>query len=340
MTRSVAFVVLLAAAPAAPAQVKKILNDFPYGVVSLAFSPDSKTLATSTSPSDGDNNSLRLWDIASSKEICCLGNYKVACGSLVFSPDGKALVCSGSDTTLHVWDVATKKIRLVLKKKRGIGGALAISRDSRLLAGGGFGDQAMVWDLRTGKELAATGPKRELDPRTDGVRFTCVAFSPDSKLLGTSNAGGGVALWDVATGEQRAALPGHSRPVYNVAFSPDGKTLYSLGRERVLFYWDVATGKARRKLDLSDQINYLTTYTALSPDGTTLAVLGQNHVRLLDLDGGRFRADVDWQYQGGHQRCVAFSPDGKLLATGSWGNKANNTVYLYNIPQPKQKARD
>ena len=336
MSRLFALGLVLTAVLAAPAQVKKILNDFPNGIHCLAFSPDAKMLATSTSPSDGDNNVLRLWDIASGREICCLGSYRLGCSALAFSPDGKTLVCNGSDASLHLWDVATRKVRLTIKTKPGIGVALTISRDSKLLAAGGYGDQAMVWDLRTGKELAATGPKNELDPRSPGIRFTCVAFSPDGKLLGTSNAGGGVALWDVATGEQRAALPGHSRPVYNVAFSPDGKTLYSLGRERVLFYWDVATGKARRKLDLSDQINYPTTYTALSPDGTTLAVLGQNHVRLLDLDGGRFREGIDWQYQDGHQRCVAFSPDGKLLATGSSGNKASNTVYLYNIPQPRK----
>jgi WD40 repeat protein len=167
-----------------------------------------------------------------------------------------------------------------------------------------------------------------------------VAFSPDGNTLATSSYRGEIALWDVASGKRRANLIKHKRTVYNVAFAPDGKTLFSLGRDRLLVYWDVASGKERKSIDLRQQIIYSPTHTALSPDGATLAVLGANHVRLLDLKEGAFREDVDWQYQDGHQWCVAFSPDGKLLATGSGGNKSSNTVYLYNVPPPKKKPRD
>ena len=335
MKHSWTVAILLAVPPVASGQVRKILNDFPGRVNCLAFSPDGKLLATNTPPSEGDNNALRLWDVATGKELCCLGNYRLVGSALTFTPDGKTLVCNGSDDSLHLWDLATRKVRLTIRTKAGVGVALAVSSDSKLLAGGGYGDRVVVWDLRTGKVLAAMGPKEEFDPRSAGSRFTCVVFSPDGKLLATSNYNGEVALWDVAMGKKRATLTKHKRAVYNVAFAPDGKTLYSLGRDSLLVSWDVAPAKERRSVNLRAQI-FVPTYTALSPDGATLAVLAQNHVRLVDLETGTIREDVDWQYQDGHQWCVAFSPDGKLLATGSGGNPRWNTVDLYNVPPPRK----
>lgn len=67
---------LLAVVLAEPAKVRKILNDFPDRVSSVAFYHDSKVLATSTDTSDGDNNAVRLWDLATGKEICCVDKYR------------------------------------------------------------------------------------------------------------------------------------------------------------------------------------------------------------------------------------------------------------------------
>ena len=150
---------LLVTAPIDPPKVRKILNDFPDGVMCLAFSPDGKTLATNGHPSMGDNNALRLWDVASGKELCCLGNYRLGNGTLVFSPDGKALIVNSSVDTVDVWDVASRKVRLTIKTKRGVATWLAVSADAKLLAGAGYGERATIWDLRTGKELVFIGTR-------------------------------------------------------------------------------------------------------------------------------------------------------------------------------------
>src|SRR5262249_32061424 len=85
MSHAFALRILLAFAPAALGQVKKILNDFPSRVGCVAFSPDGKSLATATLPSKGGKDALRLWDVTTGKELCSLGNYKIGCSAVVFS---------------------------------------------------------------------------------------------------------------------------------------------------------------------------------------------------------------------------------------------------------------
>jgi len=324
-----AIVILLAFAPMAPGQVLKILRDFPHGVDTLAFSADGKLLATGTRPSKGGKDAVTLWDVATGKELCRLDDhYPLGCSSLGFAPDGKTLVTNGGPgETILLWDVATRKARLTLKVPRGVGGLIAISPDSRTLAANGHGPPIRLYDMATGKEkLTFEG----------GFKPISLVYSPDGTMLAGSSYGGMVFLWDTATGKQRVSLHNHKRTVNSVAFSPDNKTLYSLGEDERLVHWDTATGKERKTLDLGERA---TSLGAMSPDGKTLAVLGGNHLRLFDLNQERFWPSVDWDYQRGRQRCIAFSPDGKGLATGSGGNPATNTVYLWDVPQPKQ-SRD
>ena len=100
-----------------------------------------------------------------------------------------------------------------------------------------------------------------------------MAFSPDARTLVTGNRAGAVMLWDVSTGKQRLLLKRHKRDVNFVGFAPDGKTLYSQGDDRQLIYWDPATGEERRVIDLKKQKVVWTKRAALSPDGSTLAIM-------------------------------------------------------------------
>jgi WD40 repeat protein len=69
----------------------------------IAFSPDGKLLA-----SGGDDHTVRLWDVATGKELRKFTGHEGTVQALAFSADGKRLATASEDTTVLIWDVATK----------------------------------------------------------------------------------------------------------------------------------------------------------------------------------------------------------------------------------------
>lgn len=184
-----------------------------------------------------------------------------------------------------------------------------------------------LWDVATGKTRAEIRPEAAL-----GLGITSMMFSPDGKTFAT---GGfyGVQLRDAATGVVTANLfPGHDAGgmvARAVAFSPDGKTL-AIGHETGLTLVDIGTGKATVSLTLPtlpasrpDDVYAEVSAVAFSPDGNTLA--GGSYS---GNGTGNGRGCWLWNVASGHAttvfieeatESVAFSPDGKTVATGGSG---------------------
>jgi WD40 repeat protein/serine/threonine protein kinase len=232
--------------------------------VSLAFSPDSKILATSQAHPD---HKTKLWDVANGQQLREIGGFSGGAGIVAFSPDGQIFAIaggSGSQGHISLWHVGTWA-RLGAATQAHVDGvmALALSPDGKTLASWGTSqnqaDPVRLWDVSTQKEI-----------RT--FRGSSPSFSPDGKLLVYATADGWKLL-DLATGEGVRTL--NTQPV----FSPDGKLLASLIGDGKVRLWDFDSrsgGLLERKTFQAVPSGMPTRGLWFSPDGRHLLTLNGN----------------------------------------------------------------
>ncbi|OAI50296.1 hypothetical protein AYO44_05780 [Planctomycetaceae bacterium SCGC AG-212-F19] len=275
---------------------------------SLAFSPDSKRLASAA----GDE-ALGLWEVASGKSIRTLPLQHGGLPAVVFSPDGLTLATGGRDKTsrnlwdhhITLWDVAAgKQIRQFPVVPHAVE-SLHFSGDGATLATAGGDNRVRLWETATGKERFATGGHQD--------EVTAVAIAPDGRFIVSGGKDATVRLWDVASAQELRRLDEHLNEVRGVAFAPDGRTVASGSYSRPISLHDV-TGQTppRRFGEAQNGVGVV----RFSPDGKIVASGRTDHtIRLWDVAEAR-----ELRVLKGHQarlNAVAFAPDGRTFASAS-----------------------
>jgi len=291
-------------------------------VLSVAFSPDGKRLASGGGGGLNRPAEVKLWDAASGQVILTFEGHSGIVRSVAFSPEGKRLAsASGSNKQpgeVKLWDAANGKAKWTLQTAAT---SLAFSPDGKHLASGGGGAGVRILDAASGRELLTLQGSKG-----SGVRS--VAFSPDGRRLASALGDGTVMLWELASGQVYLTLKGHAAFVLCVAFSPDGKRLATASKDKTVKLWDAASGKELLTLHgHTDGVNSV----AFSPDGMRLASASgsgfTNHteVKLWDATSDKELLTLHGHTDGVNS--VAFSPDGKSLASAS----SDKTVKLWDL---------
>lgn len=238
------------------------------GVQSLAFSADSRVLATTTAAAAGSTESVvRLWDTTAGQPTTTYTGHTEAVNAVAFSPDGRTLVTGGDDRTLRLWDVADGRGTILFEDPNGAVRAVAVSPDGRIVVTASNDDTVALWDTTAAIER----PRRTIPTQSD---VKAVAFSPDGRLLAAASSDDTVRLWDAATGRPRMTLVGHTGDVRAVAFAPDGKTLATAGDDDTARLWDLATGQPRAVLTGHARDVRAVVFR---PDGRMLATASDDH---------------------------------------------------------------
>jgi WD40 repeat protein len=314
----------------------------PIGFRSVAFSPDGRLIALAR-----DAPEVLLLNAQTgepSKSIARQSN-NVSC--LAFMPDGKKLITAAADRTVRIWDVATGKEEAVVGEHPETVVGLDVSRDGRLIAtADGRGGTARLWDLATRQMRYSFGEPFMFTPH--------VRFSPDGRLLAVSCWRGTVTLLDTATHKVRMQFRS-SQGAYWSDFSPDQKWLAIALSSPTVNVHPIdpsADGATRAKVGALLARFRDDSYANREAAQRELAALGMAAEPQLRAGTKSDSAEVRWRCRKllarlsqpesavrleGHKgeiMCVAFSPEGRQLASGD----DHGTVKLWSVGDWKVDA--
>jgi len=247
---------------------------------------------------------IHVWDVKAGREGVKLPGTTDERPSLALSPDGATLAV-GDDGKVSLVDLSSGALLRASEKLEWGVDSLAFSPDGKFLAGGCIVPAIAVWETSTLEQKQSF---------RGGVGYSLIlAFSPDGSMLASGGDEPALRLLGVAGGNELLELEGHTGAVRAAALSADGKTLVTGGEDSTLMLWEAATG--RRRSAFRSRFGPITS-AAYSRDGSRFAVADEDH-KILVCDGATGDELMEFTNEEANLiSCLAFSPDGKTLASG------------------------
>lgn len=279
-------------------------------VLCVAYAPDGQTALTGS-----DDQTARLWDLVTSREIRRFEGHSNAVHSVAISVDGKAVLTGSSDTTARLWNTATGAEIRRFDHVAAVT-SVAFSPSGEQVLTGSDDRKARLWDATTGRLV------REFVGHSGSV--LAVAFAADGSRILTGSGDQTARLWEADSGRLLQELKGHSEPILSVAFALDGTKLLTGSVDRTARCWDAETGgelqvyRAPRRI-FSAVFSADGRQVITGNEGVPLKLDDEqgNTVRVWDTQSGRqvrgFRA------YGSSAVAVAVSRDGKRVLVGAAG---------------------
>ena len=308
----------------------------------VSFSPDNKTLATDSAGFD-----VKLWDATRQHELKVLHGHVDNVYAARFSPDGSRVATCSADQTIKLWDVATGRLLNTLKGQADEVFDLAYSSDGKLIASVGSNDGGVkLWDAKATArpasfreslkpvgfdakgDLVTFGEKSRpvmVDPATLKTRntpeFSLTEERSFSPFLGNLlSEGRTLGLWtpkeqrmEVWNLRERKLLCAVESTGPWARFMPKRQWMVTVTSNETMTVWQLPSGEPRWIFTNSPEPFHT---VAISRDENLILTDEATQSKLWRIEGDQLRLLATFNPKREPISGAAFSPDGRLLATG------------------------
>ncbi len=263
---------------------------------SLDYDPNRNRIVSASS-----DRTVRVWDVAAGSSRILRG-HESSVLEVAFDPSGERVLSGDAEGTVYVWDAEGDLATTELRQHRGAVTALSFSPGGQRLVSAGQDEELVLWDALTCE------PLKRLREHT-GIVNSAV-FTPDGRGILSGSHDLTAVLWDAETGARRQVYGAFERWVESALMTPDGARVIVTTGDKKVRILDAATTTVLHELS---GYQYPADGVVLSPDGTHLATVGRD-LLVWDLTGDLAQPLYK---KSGRNSTVAFSPDGKRIATGT-----------------------
>lgn len=281
----------------------------------FAISPDGTKLAAVGK----GGNRVRMWDLPTGRQLHADDDAFPDPALVVPWPDGRGLfLVAGERAYLWPTDRASATpagtFPAAVSEAAAGGGRLAVATRQGLY----------VWDDFDPTRPLPAKPARVVVESAEDIR--AVAVSPDGMRLAFA-PDRSIVLADAATGKVLRPLP-HKTAVLALAFTPDGGKLLVHGMDGYLRLFQIGEDTSGDKQLWETSVPRAPRGSiSLSPDGRRVAAVSRNFAPVVDIETGKKLLTLTRQVEDGMFTTVAFSPDGRLVVTGTSGTAGGVQVW-------------
>ena len=283
----------------------------------ISISPDSRFIA-----SNGVNNTVVIYELASGTLIHSLEGHTKGVTSVSYSPDGRFIASGSSDDTVKIWDAQNASLIHSVKAHTFTVSSVSYSPDGRFIASASMNGTVRIWNAQNASII------HSLEGHTNSV-FS-VSYSPDGNFIASGSRDNTIKIWNAQNASLIHTL--EASWVRSVSYSPDGRFIASASGDNTVKIWNAQNASIIHSLDghTGD-----VTSVSYSPNGRFIASTSgstsdngydgfDNTVKIWNTQNASIIHSLE-----GHSRpvsSVTYSPDGNFIASGS----RDNTIKIWN----------